>query len=179
MLTASLPLIEFNCRSAKAAAIRLNRGLGWALVAWPLVQIVLGTRLSFGMWSGLVLFLGHGVLSLWLFGLPKVTGPEARIWLGFRPSGLSERRNFLVSGWRLAFGFAVGLACMLPGAGIWIALLGFYFLLRAPLTLLQHVCQASAWAYRRWRLAKPSAITALATFTWQFYLVVCIWNFAR
>lgn len=148
--------------TAKRLWIRINRLLAWAVVISPFIQIALGTNLLRGLLLDLGFLLAHGVLSLWLFGLPKAAADERwKLWVGLRPRGLSVRGAFLLTAWRIALGLA-----WIPASFVLGKVFGPVALIAAlaclPLWLLQpffvmgHVFGASEYAFKRWGLAGDS-----------------------
>jgi hypothetical protein len=172
----------------KLLVIRFNRLLGWALLASPPVQIMLGT----GFWRGLAwdvaILLVHGLISLALFGKPHSesfrTQPRLQLFFGGSRDALHRRDRLLMDAWRilislLRFGLFVFLA-------YWVAMFGYagaaldslawnivmlvsvvlifpvfsgllFFQLLFTASVLRHVRDATAYAYRRWGLTQSEA----------------------
>jgi hypothetical protein len=188
MKTLQLPRIA-TLVPPKVIWMRVNRVLAWALIVSPLVQIVLGTAFRRGLALDLAILLAHAALSLALFGMPNSATRRFSVALhvfGRRPARLSARNLFLLSGLRIAQTLLLGLllfaltllpALLLNGAArllmvvsVWIvpaAALLAWPLLRAPLTLVQHLHPAIELALRRWGMrghAQDLALTILIAF---------------
>lgn len=147
--------------------IRLNRLLAWSIVASPVAQIALGTRLLNGLLLDLVLLLVHGALSLALFGIPKAAKEkEWMVWLGWQPAGLSARNDFLMTGWRIALVLPyTALAFAIASPLNWVLAIPAIGLgLRLPFSVLGHVDAATAYAARRWGLPDDQAQSLLLGF---------------
>jgi hypothetical protein len=175
MKPASLPtrLVQAN---PKLLVIRINRLLGWALLALPPVQIMLGTSFWRGLAWDLALLLVHGLISLALFGTPRASSFRAqhsvRRFLGGSRDALRGRDVFLLDAWRVlmsllspvplalfAYLLAV-LSMLLPILGLlavplFCAFLFFQLLFVA--SVLRRVRDATAYAYRRWHLPEREA----------------------
>lgn len=167
------------------AATRLNRFLAWCLVATPWLHAVMGTPYWRGFWYDMGLLTVHGVLSLVLFGLPKVAATDrVLMWLGIAPARMTPRTEFLFTG----FGIAVTLAYLagfsvmfwigsaLPGSFV-VALalvLGLYlaFLwMLLPFRLIDHVYKGVEYATARWRVQNPNLRKDVAGLVLLLYVV--------
>ncbi len=160
----------------RKTATTLNRVLGWALLAQPLVALLTGWRWIDALPWAAALFVAHGLLSVALWGGPKPIVPAHRSqaphanwagWFGgfsFRHAG--QRERFLTGAWAVALcvlwplaclAFVYILAAVLPveeswlwwpvGIGAWALSTGFS--LRYPFAVFAHVSSASAYALRR------------------------------
>lgn len=157
--------------------MRVNRALAWALVASPVLQILLRTDLARGLWLDLAILMAHAALSLALFGLPQYKNLRKTVgtrWFGLSELGMSPRNQFLLGAWRMVVSvlwliaipcavFAWGwLATVVPqlqsasvsvGVGVLVLPLFsfsvFYWLLLQH-SLITHLYQATGYALRRW-----------------------------
>ncbi|MFZ6745679.1 hypothetical protein ACO0LC_20850 [Undibacterium sp. JH2W] len=135
----------------RANWLRFNRVLACAMVITPVVQFFIRADLSLALLVDFGLLLAHGILSLILFGIPKVKNQKFTFSmhvLGFRLHPLSPRNEFLLTGYRLAQAISVLLLLLIPGAG-WLTLLMFYPSLRMPVSFVQHLKRAIAYALQR------------------------------
>jgi hypothetical protein len=165
----------------RLAAIRVNRLLAWAMVAVPAVGLLVGWSWQDSLPWIIGLIAAHGVLSLALFGGPRVKEhgwPAFRIRvLGHAPSEASPRERFMIGSW------AIVLCIAWPVAGVWVlvsdaVLAGVWvlaltvlwpatmvFMLRYPFAVGSHVARATEYALKRWgygQLADGGAGTVLA-----------------
>jgi hypothetical protein len=160
----------------KLLVIRFNRLLGWALLASPPVQIMLGTGFWRGLAWDLAILLVHGLISMAVFGTPRASSFRAQHGLqrffGGSREALRGRDIFLLDAWRVLVSLlsplpltmlAVPLSMIvliLPLLGLLIlpiisAFLFFQLLFTA--SVLRHVRDATAYAYRRWGLTQSKA----------------------
>jgi hypothetical protein len=164
--------------NTKLLLIRFNRSLAWALLLSPALHIMGGTPFWYGIGIDLLLLLAHGLLSLALFGKPRSTAFRAQHgfhrFLGGQRDLLQGRERFLLDAWRILLSLfnTVSLtACawlimispflLLPLLWVlylplWSAVMFFQLLLAA--SLLRHVRDATAYAYRRWRIPANEAL---------------------
>jgi hypothetical protein len=158
--------------------IRLNRILAWALMVSPLIQLLFHTDFNLGFQINLGLFIAHGSLSLVLFGAPqnKWKGFNAMMHvLGGRPERLSARNRFLLSGYRVALGLTPVLLIVLgfPSGIAFIFTLPFlYPVLRLPVSAIEHIDSAVAYALQRMRWSKSFATPVL--FLYLFFTAMNI-----
>ncbi|BBB63649.1 hypothetical protein UNDKW_5376 [Undibacterium sp. KW1] len=165
LTTSSFPHFTLLTR---ANLVRLNRILAWAMVITPVLQFFIRSNLAQALLVDFGLLLAHGILSLILFGLPKVKRQKFTFSMhvmGFRWHVLSPRNEFLLTGHRMAQAISVLPLLFIPGAR-WLALLMFYPLLKMPVTFIQHLYRAIAFAFQRWGIKYLDA-----------GLVVCIYLF--
>ncbi len=165
LTTSSFPHFTLLTR---ANWVRLNRILAWAMVITPVLQFFIRSNLAQALLVDFGLLLAHGILSLILFGLPKVKRQKFTFSMhvmGFRWHVLSPRNEFLLTGYRMAQAISVLPLLFIPGAR-WLALLMFYPSLRMPVTFIQHLYRAIAFAFQRWGIKYLDA-----------GLVVCIYLF--
>jgi hypothetical protein len=181
--------------------MRINRALAWALVASPLLQIMLGTDLVRGLWLDLAILIAHGALSVALFGLPKNIDPRQTLWTrwaGLPERGMSPRNKFLLSGWRVAvsslwlvaiptvitvWGWLETVAPAMNGLGLGILRIpmlyvGGLFGLLLQYGLVTHLHRATVYALRRWGYA-PAHVPAVAYWTVIVFLAASIANLFR
>jgi hypothetical protein len=156
----------------KLLMIRLNRVLAWALLVSPALHIIWGTSFWRVVGIDLLVLLAHGLLSLALFGKPRSTNFRAqhsmRRFLGGRRDVLQGRERFLLDAWRILISLIH--PALLIFVAYWMAavpllwwlylpaisgLLFFQLLLGA--SVLRHVRDATAYAYRRWRISADEA----------------------
>ncbi|MFZ6779383.1 hypothetical protein ACO0LD_21340 [Undibacterium sp. Ji83W] len=152
----------------RANWVRFNRILAWAMVITPVLQFFIRANLAYALLVDFGLLLAHGILSLILFGLPKVKRQKFTFSmhvLGFRWHFLSPRNEFLLTGYRMAQAISVLPLLFIPGVR-WLALLLFYPSLRIPVSFIQHLYRAIAFAFQRWGIKYLDA-----------GLVVCIYLF--
>ena len=168
--------------ATKVFWIKANRVLAWSLIVSPPLQIVTGFPFVAGLLIDLAILVAHGALSLALFGKPetreKVISFPMHV-LGFRPRGLGERQNFLLTGYRIALPVGtLALLFVVPSSGaLFICVLCFYPLLRLPVSIIQHVYGAANYAFRRWGMRALASDTAvLLVFV---YLVLSVLNLVR
>lgn len=156
---------------SRLAWLRLNRFLGWALVAAPVVEFFAKLSWANSMGLNLVVILVHGALSLVLFGVPKVKGRRFQVSMhvfGGRPTALSERNRFLLSGYRIALGM-IPLLLDLPWLP-WFAILPFlYPIMRLPFTVLQHMYVGIGYAFKRWGWAGAPAEAVVFLYVMFFF----------
>ncbi|MBI3729736.1 MAG: hypothetical protein HY254_15565 [Burkholderiales bacterium] len=136
----------------KANWVRFNRILAWAMVITPLLQFFIRANLAHALLVDFGLLLAHGILSLILFGIPKVKRQKFTFSmhvLGFRWHVLSPRNEFLLTGYRMAQALSALPLLFIPGVR-WLALLLFYPSLRMPVSFIQHLYRAIAFAFQRW-----------------------------
>ncbi|MFZ6680446.1 hypothetical protein [Undibacterium sp. Tian12W] len=158
---------HFNLLS-KANWLRFNRLLAWAMLVTPVLQFFVRANLAYALLVDFGLLLAHGILSLILFGLPKVKRQKFAFSMhvmGFRWYFLSPRNEFLLTGYRIVQALSVFPLLFIPGAR-WLALLLFYPLLRMPVSFIQHLYRAMNFAFQRWGIKYLDA-----------GLVVCIYLF--
>lgn len=151
-MTSFTDTTTINLLPTRLAWIRLNRLLAWALLFLPAGELVCHVRFATGMLTALGLIVAHGGLSLALFGVPKLKGQGfmfAMHVLGARQVDLSARNHFLLSGYRIVLGMTPLLA-MLPFVPFYIVLPFIYPIVRLPVTVLQHLLEATQYALRRW-----------------------------
>lgn len=146
----------------KASWVRINRLLAWALVASPLLQILLRTKFINGLLFDAGLLVIHAVLSLWLFGMPKAPRGEGwMLWLAMPPRGMSLRSRFLVWPWLIVVGVlwipvaAVASVLFGPAAVVLLAALCVLWALQ-PVFVMAHAATATRYAWRRWGLGNES-----------------------
>jgi hypothetical protein len=145
--------------------MRANRVLAWTLLFSPLVQLAMHMTFARGLQLDLALLLGHGALSLILFGKPKARTRTFRVEmhvLGFRLHDLSERNRFLLGGYRIALGaFAATVMFMSGGLTAFVTFIAFFYpLLRQPVTVIQHIYNATMLALRRWGMGENADVIA-------------------
>ncbi|MFZ6735268.1 hypothetical protein ACO0LG_25335 [Undibacterium sp. Ji42W] len=139
---------------SKANWVRFNRCLAWAMVVTPVVQFFLQKNHFLAILAGFGFFVAHGILSLMLFGLPKVKHKNfifSMHVMGFRPHPLSPRHDFLLTGYRLALANFAGWLLLVPDVR-WLALLFLYPLLTMPFSFVRHLKGAINYALKRWGL---------------------------
>ena len=165
----------------RTAWMRFNRGLAWALVVSPIVQIVLQVRFWPGLYFDLAGLAAHGVLSLALFGIPKNQYRKVNLpmhLLGFRTGDLSPRNNFLMTGYRVLLAcISITVLCFAPTAWPLVFLFGFYMIPRLPISVIQHISDAGTYAFQRWGVRKSA--NDLAVLTVIFYSCLSIINLVR
>lgn len=152
----------------RANWVRFNRILAWAMLITPVLQFFVGANLAYALLADFGLLLAHGILSLILFGIPKVKRQKFTFSMhvmGFRWHILSPRNEFLLTGYRMAQAISVLPLLFIPGAR-WLALLLFYPSLRMPVSFIQHLYRAISFAFQRWSIKHLDAS-----------LVVCIYLF--
>jgi hypothetical protein len=165
------------------AAISFNRLLAWSMIALPVVAMLVG----WGWFDSLPWVMGlvaaHGLLSLALFGGPRLkaaSSPDVaktlRAWLlGWAPWGASARERFMVGSWAIVLCIAwpvlivwgsiaaesIRLHELLkplfiaPVVGV-LYLWVMAFMLRYPFAVGAHVARASNYALRRWGWRKAA-----------------------
>ncbi|MFZ6875296.1 hypothetical protein ACO0LF_24785 [Undibacterium sp. Di27W] len=136
----------------RANWVRFNRILAWAMLVTPVAQFFIRAELGLALLVDFGLLLAHGILSLILFGMPKVKKQKFTFSMhvmGFRQYPLSPRHNFLMTGYRLALGLLALFLLFIPDVR-WLALLLFYPLLRLPFSFAQHLKEAVSYALQRW-----------------------------
>lgn len=152
----------------RANWVRFNRILAWAMVITPVLQFFIRANLAHALLVDFGFLLAHGILSLILFGLPKVKRQKFTFSMhvmGFRWHVLSPRNEFLLTGYRMVQAISVFPLLFIPGVR-WLALLLFYPSLRIPVSFIQHLYRAIAFAFQRWGIKYLDA-----------GLVVCIYLF--
>ncbi len=150
LLTHAAPL-----RPSRLSVMRLNRALAWAMVVSPVIQLVFHLNFMRALVFDLGLLIAHGALSLALFGLPNRKDKElsaSMYLLGFRDRGMSERNNFLLSGYRIALGTFPILLTIAVGPFAVSAFSFLYPLLRLPVSVFQHLAGGVEYAFKRWGL---------------------------
>jgi hypothetical protein len=162
--------------------IKANRVLAWSLIVSPPLQIVAGFPVVAGLLIDLAILVGHGVLSLVLFGKPETRAKVFALGMhvmGFRPRNLGERQRFLLTGYRIAIPVvAITLLSLAPGYGSFaVCLVCFYPLLRLPITVMQHIFTAVIYAFRRWGLRDYATVNAVIIVA--LYLLLSVANLAR
>ena len=165
----------------RSAWITVNRCLAWAMIASPLLQLVIHANLGVSVLIDLGLLAAHGVLSLVLFGVPKRRGRKFEApmhLLGFRPAGLSPRNRFLLSGYRITLAFgALLLPLGLPPVA-WLTLPGgAYMVLRLPITVMQHIFGGVNYAALRHGVRENAGL--LASLVVTAYCVLSLFNLVR
>lgn len=136
----------------RANWVRFNRVLAWAMVITPVGQFFIRANLGLALLVDFGLLLAHGILSLILFGIPKVKRQKftcSMHVMGFRQHPLSPRHNFLMTGYRVALGIFALFLLFIPDVR-WLAWLWFYPLLRIPVSFAQHLKGAVGYALQRW-----------------------------
>lgn len=160
----------------RANCVRLNRLLAWAMLVAPVLQFLISANIMNCLWLDFSLLITHGILSLVLFGVPKVKGEKFNFSMrifGFRPEKLSPRNSFLLSGYRVAQGLSVYLVFMIasfiPGA-YWLTqqmlamlLVSFMFfpIVRMPFAVLGHIRDATSLAMQRWQWGETEQISKI------------------
>jgi hypothetical protein len=200
-LILATPNLASTWVSDKKRWMRVNRFLAWALVASPVLQIMLGTDLVRGLWLDLAILIAHGALSVAIFGLPKNKDPRQTIWTrwaGLPEHGMSPRNKFLLSGWRVAvsslwlvaiptvvtvWGWLDTAVPALQGLRLGILLIpilyvGGFFGLLLQYGLVTHLHRASVYALRRWGYA-PTNAPELAFWLVVVFLITSIANLVR
>ncbi|PWF47861.1 hypothetical protein C7C56_013430 [Massilia glaciei] len=157
------------------AWMRLNRILAWALLISPVVQLLMGTNFWRALPFDFALLLGHGALSLVLFGVPKMKGKglsTPMLGFGIRDIGMSARNDFLLSGYRIAM---VVVAGMLVWAHplLWMTIpTAFYSILRLPVSIIEHLYNAIVYAFKRWGVGGRTSDFAELIVTAYFLLSI-------
>ena len=192
------------CRMPSTAVlIQVNRVLAWAIVVSPAIQIATRTDFWRGLLFDLALVVAHGVLSILLFGPPRLAGEgrrKAPARLGARQillrmtgigrAGPSPRNALLLGGYRILLGLAyfaaiVGVQLtalwwpfgLAPWLTLVLMLLGLYALARLPFSSLGHVYTATGYATRRGPARHwPNLMAWLVT---AAFIVTSMWNFVR
>ncbi|MES2037961.1 MAG: hypothetical protein V4495_08995 [Pseudomonadota bacterium] len=144
---------------AKTYLIRINRLLAWAMVIAPVLQFFIQARLEHALLLDFGLLVTHGILSLMLFGLPKVKQKKFVFIMhvmGIDLHPLSPRHDFLMSGYRLALGVFACFLLFIPNLR-WLALLFFYPLMAMMVFFIQHLYGAIAYAFARWGIKRTHA----------------------
>ena len=161
IMTSSLPLL-------RNSATKINRFLAWLLVVMPWLHAVIGTPYWRGFWYDMGLLYLHGLLSLVLFGLPKVTSADkALIWLGIAPARMTPRAEFLFTGFSIAvavgylwvFSLVIGVGISIQGVFLeaLVMVLGLYLAFLCvllPFKLIEHVSKSVEYAMARWRVRR-------------------------
>jgi|GEM_PF-1373592 len=151
-MTSFTDTTTINLLPTRLAWIRLNRLLAWALLVLPALQLACHVHTSTSMLTGLGLVVAHGALSLALFGAPRQKGgcfQLAMHVLGARQVDLSARNRFLLGGYRIVLGMTP-LLVTLPFVPFYAILPFIYPIVRLPVTVLQHILDATQYALRRW-----------------------------
>lgn len=146
-----LDTIAIHLTPSRLTWIKLNRILAWAMIASPLIQLVFQMNLGIGLQIDLCLLLAHGGLSMTLFGMPKIKGRDFVVSMhvfGNRPTQLSARNRFLLTGYRIALGMTPMLVSAM-GFPWYVSLPFLYPILRMPVSVIQHVNTAAQYATRR------------------------------
>lgn len=140
----------------RRSIIQLNRLLGWALLVSPALQWAAGVKFLSGFVFDLGLLLIHSVISLAIYGMPSAEQRQRwKLWVGLRPSGLSPRNEFLLTGWRIFLTVPYSLAAFGGPLFVilgWPAISAVWLWLRLPFTVVGHIVDAVAYAARRWGL---------------------------
>ena len=151
--------------------VRLNRVLAWAMLVAPIVELACQISLATSLLADLVLMLAHGILSLLLFGVPKLKGQKFSFSMhimGIRATGMSARNTFLLSGYRIALPiFVLSLGFVSPWF-LLLSVLTLYPFLRWGISMIQHIHLALKYALQRNRVAPTHAdwIVALYLGLW-------------
>jgi hypothetical protein len=179
--------------NTKLLLIRFNRALAWALLVSPAVHILLGTPFWQGVGIDLILLLTHGLLSLALFGEPRSAAFRAqhsmRRFLGGRRDALQGRERFLLDAWRILISLIrpvllIGVVWLLARVPLlWLLYLPLFsavmfFQLLLAASLLRHVRDATAYAYRRWRMPADEALL-LGWLTLAVFLTLTYCNLVK
>ena len=192
------------CRMPSTAVlIQVNRALAWAIVVSPAVQIATGANFARGLLFDLLLVVAHGLLSVKLFGMPRLDGQSRRrvptrfgarhILLrvtGIGRAGPSPRNALLLGGYRILLGLAyfaaiVGVQLTGPWWPVdlapWVTLpltaLGLYAMVRFPFSSLGHVFTATGYAARRGATRHwPRLMAWLVT---AAFVLTSFWNLIR
>lgn len=160
----------------RANLVWFNRALAWAMMVTPALQIFAHAEIQHWLTLDLALLISHAILSLFLFGIPKVKGKAFAFSmhvLGFRPANLSPRNTFLLTGYRVALGTIANVLLFMPGIN-WFTLLLLYPWLRTTFSTIQHLFQAITYALQRWRVSKSVAWIIVVT-----YFCLFIFNLFR
>ncbi|MFZ6658497.1 hypothetical protein [Undibacterium sp. TJN19] len=155
--------------------IRFNRVLAWALILTPAVQLMLRFQWKDGLMLDFTLFIAHGILSLILFGIPKIKKKKFTLSmhvLGFRPRGMSARNNFLLTGYRLAMAMAAPALLFIPYLS-WSFLLLLYPVLRMSISFIQHIFGAINYALLRWGVRDVDATFPVLIYLIVFFINLC------
>ncbi|WP_422977672.1 hypothetical protein [Undibacterium sp. Ji49W] len=164
---------------SRANLIKLNRLLAWTMLVTPLIQFFVHAPIANCLLLDVGLLIAHAILSLYLFGVPKVKGEKfnfAMHVMGFRMSGLSPRNVFLLTGYRIVLGIAALLSFFVPGGWV-IALLLVYPLVRMSISVMQHLYAAIVYAFQRWGIRKAG--TEWTFIIIIFYVYLFIFNLLR
>ncbi len=157
---------------SKANWVRFNRILAWAMLITPVVQFFVRANLAYALLMDFGLLLAHGILSLILFGIPKVKRQKFTFSmhvLGLRLHILSPRNEFLLTGYRMAQAISVFPLLFIPGAR-WLALLLFYPSLRMPVSFMQHLYRAMSFAFQRWGIKHLDAGLVVCIYLFFFFI---------
>ncbi|MES3021955.1 MAG: hypothetical protein V4857_10275 [Pseudomonadota bacterium] len=155
--------------------MRINRLLAWALLVSPVAQLLMGTNFWRALPFDFALLVGHGVLSLVLFGVPKMKGEGpslAMLGFGIRDIGMSARNDFLLTGYRIAMVVAAGVSVW-ANPLLWMAIpTAFYPILRLPVSIIEHLYHAVLYAFKRWGVAGRTSDAAELIVTAYFLLSI-------
>ena len=183
----------FHWLFARTRWLQLNRLLAWAIVFAPILEMGLNfywiQKWQVNFLLGWVFFVLHAVLSLILFGIPKLRGKKFRAGMhvfGLRVDGISPRNTFLLGAYRFVLWFVWGIFL----AAVWYVL----FLLSMPQAILislalilaivqflafvvisfQHLFAAIAYAVQRWGWPQDVGNVLLVLYYLQIVLALSI-----
>ncbi|MFZ6760090.1 hypothetical protein ACO0K9_23055 [Undibacterium sp. Ji50W] len=171
MNTHTNSIVHFPILS-RANLVRLNRVLAWAMLVTPLIQFFVHAKITHCLLLDFGLLIAHGILSLYLFGIPKVKREKFTFSMhvmGWRMAGLSPRNLFLLTGYRIVLGLTALLSFFVPGAWV-LALLLIYPLIRMPATVVQHLHAAIEYAFQRWGISKFDVEWVVVVIYFYFFI---------